>query len=109
MFGDRTPGRAKLSRRKAIGLVATALAVSLAAFSGCEESAKNSAQVRQPAVTPRPAASSAVAANVGELPFPQNAPDFIALTPMERPSVDALIDQVEATLNAPLDRPAAPR
>ncbi|MGB6875786.1 MAG: transglycosylase SLT domain-containing protein [Candidatus Acidiferrales bacterium] len=89
-----------MSRRKGIALVAAALAVSLAGFSGCEETAKNSVQVRQPAATPQISVSPAIFASVGELPFPQNPPDFSGLTPSPRPWVDALIDEVQASLNA---------
>ncbi|MFZ0334217.1 MAG: LysM peptidoglycan-binding domain-containing protein [Candidatus Acidiferrales bacterium] len=89
-----------MSRRKGIALVAMALAVSLAGFSGCQETAKNSAKVRPPAGTPQPKASPTLVASVGELPLPANPPDFSALEPSTRPWVDALIDEVQATLNA---------
>ncbi|MGB7226656.1 MAG: hypothetical protein WBD26_02800, partial [Candidatus Acidiferrales bacterium] len=64
-----------MSRRKGIALVAMALAVSLAGFSGCQETAKNSAKVRPPAGTPQPKASPTLVASVGELPLPANPPD----------------------------------
>jgi membrane-bound lytic murein transglycosylase D len=76
-------------------LFAAALAVSLAGFSGCQETAKRSVQVRQPAATPRPAAALS-AANIGALPLLQNRPDFSDLSPIPRPWVDALIDRVQA-------------
>jgi membrane-bound lytic murein transglycosylase D len=87
-----------LSGRRGIALVAAALMVGAAGFSGCQDTAKHSVQVRQPAVTPQPNAS--LMASVGALPFPQNPPDLSALTPAPHPLVDALLEEVEATFNA---------
>ncbi len=84
----------ELTRRSVTILFAAALAVGMAAFSGCQETAKQSVQVRQPAATPRPAALSA--ANIGALPLLQNRPEFSDLSPMPRPWVDGLIDRVQA-------------
>ena len=70
---------------------------------GCQDTAKNSVQVRQPAQTPRPTAAPAapvVAANVGELPLPANPPDVSALSPLPRPWADVLIGQVQAMYDA---------
>lgn len=76
-------------------LFAAALAVGMLGFSGCQETAKRSTQVRQPAATPRPARALS-AANIGALPLIQNRPDFSDLSPVPRPWVDALIDRVQA-------------
>lgn len=81
-------------------LLATALAVSLAGFSGCEDGAKNSVQVRPPAATPQRTASPTLAATIGELPFPQNPPDITALVATPHPYVDALLEEVQATFTA---------
>jgi membrane-bound lytic murein transglycosylase D len=89
-----------LSGRKGIVLVAAALMVAAAGFSGCQDAAKHSVQVRQPAVTPQPGASLLSAASVGELPFPENPPDLTALVAVPHPRVDALIEEVETTFNA---------
>ena len=97
-----------LSKRSGIVLVAAALAVFAAGFSGCEETAKNSVQVRQPAPTPQQTASQAsprtasgtAFAGIGDLPFPQNPPDVSPLTQSSEPTVDALIDQVQASFDA---------
>jgi membrane-bound lytic murein transglycosylase D len=88
-----------LSGRKGIALIAAGLMVAATGFSGCQDTAKHSVQVRQPAATPRPTATSAAtvaAVNVGELPLPANAPDVSALSQLPRPWVDVLIDQVQA-------------
>lgn len=89
-----------MSRRKGIVLVATALMVGAAGFSSCQDTAKHSVQVRQPAVTPQPSASVLSAANVAELPFPENPPDLASLIAVPHPRVDALIEEVDATFNA---------
>lgn len=89
-----------MGRRSGIVLFAAALAVSLAGFSGCQETAKHSVHVRQPAATPQAATAPLSAANVGELPFPQNPPDFSDLSPSPLPWVDRLIDQVQAKYEA---------
>ncbi len=84
-----------MTRRSVTILFAAVLAVGMAAFSGCQETAKRSAQVRQPAATPRPAAALS-AANIGELPLLQNRTDFSDLSPVPEPWIDALIDRVQA-------------
>lgn len=89
-----------MSGRKGIALVAAGLMVAAAGFSGCQDTAKHSAQVRQPAVTPRPTQRASAANNVGEFPLPQNLPDFSELQPPQRPWVDALIERVQATFDA---------
>ncbi len=89
-----------MSRRKGIALVATALAVSLAWFSGCQETAKNSVQVHPPAATPQQTPKPTVTASVGALPFPQNPPDWSVLAPSPRLWVDVLIDEVQANFDA---------
>jgi membrane-bound lytic murein transglycosylase D len=91
-----------LSGRKGIALIAAGLIVGVAGFSGCQDTAKHSVQVRQPATTPRPAATPApmVVESVGELPLPANPPDVSALSPLPRPWVDVLIDQVQAMYDA---------
>lgn len=89
-----------MSGRKGIVLIATALMVGAAGFSGCQDTAKHSVQVRQPAVTPQPSASVLSAANLAELPFPENPPDLTTLVMAPHPRVDALIEEVEATFNA---------
>ncbi len=85
----------ELTRRSVTILFAAALAVGMAAFSGCQETAKQSVQVRQPAATPRPAAALS-AANIGALPLLQNRTDFSDLSPIPQPWVDGLIDRVQA-------------
>lgn len=85
---------------KGIALVAAGLMVAAAGFSGCQDTAKHSVQVRQPAVTPRPALPASVAKNVGELPLPASLPDFSDLQPPQRPWVDALIERVQVTFDA---------
>lgn len=89
-----------MGRRKAIALVAMGLAVCLAGFSGCQDTAKNSAKVRPPAATPQPKASPPLVASLGELPFPENPADFSNLTPAPRLWVDQLIDEVQASFDA---------
>lgn len=91
-----------MSGRKGIALVAAGLMVAAAGFSGCQDTAKNSVQVRQPAVTPRPALQSgaSVSAKVGELPLPASLPDLSNLQPVPQPWVDALIARVQATFDA---------
>ena len=89
-----------MSRRKGIALVAAGLMAAAAGFSGCQDTAKNSVQLRQPAVTPRPALQASALNVVGELPMPQSLPDFSDLQPLPRPWVDALIDRVQATFDA---------
>lgn len=88
-----------MSRPKGVVLAATALSFSVAVFSGCQGTAKNSVQVRQPAVTPEPQSALPAAANSRELPFPENPPDLSALVVVPHPRVDALIEEVEATFN----------
>lgn len=77
--------------------------MSLAAFSGCEDTAKNSVQVRQPAATPQRGGSRPIVASkiaVGELPFPQEIPNLEALAVRPHPMVDALIEEVETSFNS---------
>lgn len=90
-----------MSRRSVNALFATALAVGLAGFAGCQDTAKHSVQVRQPASTPQgPAAMALSASKIGELPLLQNRSDFSDLSPAPQPWVDSLIAQVQAKYEA---------
>ncbi|HKF51451.1 MAG TPA: LysM peptidoglycan-binding domain-containing protein [Candidatus Acidoferrales bacterium] len=89
-----------MSVRKGIVLIAAGLMAAAAGFSGCQDTAKNSVQVRQPAVTPRPASHASVVVNVGELPLPASLPDLSDLQPQPRPWVDALIERVQGIFDA---------
>ncbi|HVA18237.1 MAG TPA: hypothetical protein VMV59_11065, partial [Candidatus Dormibacteraeota bacterium] len=87
-----------MRRRKGISLLATALALSFLAVAGCEDTAKHALQVRPPAPTPQ--ASSASAANIGALPFPDHIVNLQDLATGPHPAVDALIEQVQVTYDA---------
>jgi len=84
--------------RKGISILAAALSLSFLAAAGCEDTAKHTVQVRQPAPTPQARVSAAV--NIGALPFPEPAPDLQAFVTAPHPAVDALIEQVQATYDA---------
>jgi len=84
--------------RKGISILAAALSLSFLAAAGCEDTAKHTVQVRQPAPTPQ--AQTATAASIGALPFPEHAPDLQAFATAPHPAVDALIEQVQATYDA---------
>ncbi|MGH9730556.1 MAG: hypothetical protein ACRD4A_02570, partial [Candidatus Acidiferrales bacterium] len=84
--------------RKGISILAAALSLSFLATAGCEDTAKHTVQVRQPAPTPQARVSTAV--NIGALPFPEPAPDLQAFVTAPHPAVDALIEQVQATYDA---------
>lgn len=84
--------------RKGISILAAALSLSFLAAAGCEDTAKHTVQVRQPAPTPQ--ARTSTAANIGVLPFPEHPPDLQALVVAPHPAVDALIEQVQATYDA---------
>ena len=87
-----------MRRRKGIPLLATALALSFLAVAGCEDTAKHALQVRPPAPTPQ--VSSASAANIGALPFPDHIANLQDLATGPHPAVDALIEQVQVTYDA---------
>lgn len=90
-----------MNRRSVNALFAGALAVGLAGFAGCQDTAKHSVQVRQPAMTPHAAAALARnAAKIGALPLLQNRSDFSGLSPVPEPWVDSLIAQVQAKYEA---------
>lgn len=84
--------------RKGISILAAALSLSFLAAAGCEDTAKHTVQVRQPAPTPE--AQTSTAANIGALPFPEPAPGVQELVATPHPAVDALIEQVQATYDA---------
>ena len=88
-----------MSGRKGIVLVAAGL-MAAAGFSGCQDTAKNSVHVRQPAQAPQRTAPTTAPVSVGELPVPQNLPDLSGLAERPRPWVDSLIDEVQGTFNA---------
>lgn len=84
--------------RKGISILAAALSLSFLAAAGCEDTAKHTVQVRQPAPTPQARTSAAV--KIGALPFPEYSPDLQELVVALHPAVDALIEQVQATYDA---------
>lgn len=84
--------------RKGISVLAAALSLAFLAAAGCEDTAKHTVQVRQPAPTPQ--ASMATVAGIGALPFPEHPADLQALVTTPHPAVDALIEQVEAVYDA---------
>jgi membrane-bound lytic murein transglycosylase D len=84
--------------RKGISILAAALSLSFLAAAGCEDTAKHTVQVRQPAPTPQ--ARTSTAAKIGALPFPEHSPDLQELVVAPHPAVDALIEQVQATYDA---------
>lgn len=84
--------------RKGISILAAALSLSFLAAAGCEDTAKHTVKVRQPAPTPQTQTSTV--ANIGALPFPQPVPDLQALVVAPHPAVDALIEQVQASYDA---------
>ena len=84
--------------RKGISVLAAALSLSFLAAAGCEDTAKHTVKVRQPAATPQ--ASVSTAANIGALPFPEHVPDLQDLVSAPHPAVDALIEEVQASYDA---------
>lgn len=84
--------------RKGISILAAALSLSFLAAAGCEDTAKHTVQVRQPAPTPQARTSAAV--KIGALPFPEYSPDLQELVVAPHPAVDALIEQVQASYDA---------
>ena len=88
--------------RRELALLATGLAVSLAAISGCQETAKQAIHVRQPAATPRPQVSANVikTSSLEGLPLPNDRSELATLVGFPEPLVDALLDKVEARFNA---------
>src|SRR5487761_1336942 len=83
--------------KRGVSILAVALSLSLLAVAGCEDFAKHTAQVRQPAPTPQ---ASLDAAKVGALPFPAHVPDLQALVPGSSPAADLLLAQAQASFDA---------
>src|SRR5487761_699643 len=83
--------------KRGVSILAVALSLSLLAVAGCEDFAKHTAQVRQPAPTPQ---ASLDAAKVGALPFPAHVPDLQALVPGSSPAADLLLAQAPASFDA---------
>ncbi len=88
--------RGKRSKR-GVSILSVAMSLSLLAVAGCEDFAKHTAQVRQPAPTPQ---ASLDAAKIGALPFPAHIPDLEALVPGSSPAADLLLAQAQASFNA---------
>jgi membrane-bound lytic murein transglycosylase D len=72
------------------------LAAGTCFLAGCDDSAKNPVQVRPPAATPAPTPNYASQ----PLPLPQHAIAANALFPAQRPSIDVLVDKVQAAYDA---------
>src|SRR5262249_34288318 len=82
----------------AMGMLGLALAAALG-FAGCNDTTpQKQVKVRPPA--PTPVAQAAKPDFVREaLPFTRQLPDYAALQPMMRPSIDILVEKVEAAYN----------
>src|SRR6516225_2733480 len=89
-----------LGSRSAIatGLLGLPLAISLG-FAGCNDTtSKKQVKVKPPA--PTPVAQAAKPDFVREpLPFDRTLPDYAALQPAVRPSIDILVEKVEGAYN----------
>ena len=88
--------------RRQRGLLTASLALSLAALSGCQDTAKHAVQVRQPAATPQPQSAATVtkASSLQGLPAPQSTTDLSTLTNRPLSPVDELLAKAQARFDA---------
>lgn len=90
--------------RRELMLAAVGLAASLAAISGCQDTAKHAVRVRQPAATPQPQSAAngtgKSSSSVQGLPIPSNESEYSKLTARPQTPVDALLAQAQARFDA---------
>src|SRR5690348_14236505 len=88
--------------RRKLMLAAVGLAASLAAVSGCQDTAKHAVHVRPPAATPQPqsAANSTNSFSVQGLPIPHNAEQYSQLITRPQTAVDVLLAEAQARFDA---------
>lgn len=89
-------------RRELLMLAAVGLAASLAAVSGCQDTAKHAVRVRPPAATPQPqsAANATSSSSVQGLPIPNNVEQYSQLITRPQTPVDVLLAEAQARFDA---------